>query len=144
MVAKSYQSLPLEGEPFIENGKAYILVRQSSKTTKKVRWYTEKEYAKLYPTVSVASSSSQKKVLGFEKGYITIFPKVSMEDPFFNQNKEFRYCRYWGWYCVSTEEYPEIPSNVIAKRLPWEIVGSNETLLPQSEIQKNLKENHYV
>lgn len=144
MVAKSYQSLPLEGEPFVENGKSYVLVRQNNKTTKKVRWYTDKEYAKMYPTETVISRSSQRKALGFNKGYITVFPKASAEDPFFNRNPEFRLCVHWGWYCVSTENYPNLPEGIEGKRLPWELVGTGETLLPPEMIKKNLKENGYV
>lgn len=144
MVAKSYQSLPLQGEPFIENGKTYIFVIQNNKTTKKVRWYTDKEYAKLYPNEIASSAPSQRLILGFKEGYITIFPNASAEEPFFNLNPQFRWCRFWGWYCVSTENYPTLPAPFIAKRLPWELVGSNETLLPPETIKKNLKDNGYV
>lgn len=144
MVAKSYQSLALEGEPFIENGKSYILVRLNSKSTKKVRWYTDKEYSKLYPNETVSSRSSQRKALGFQEGYITVFPKAAADDPFFNRNPEFRLCKFWGWYCVSTEKYPAVPAGKEGKRLPWELVGSGETLLPPETIKKNLKENGYV
>lgn len=144
MVAKSYQSLPLQGEPFIENGKAYVFVIQNNKTTKKVRWYSDKEYAKMYPNEIASFAPSQRLILGFKEGYITIFPKASAEDPFFNLNPQFRYCRFWGWYCVSTENYPTPPTGKEGKRLPWELVGLGETLLPPETIKKNLKENGYV
>ena len=77
MVAKSFQSMKQLGEPFCEKGKMYVKVQnEKSGTVRKVRWYTEAEYAKMYGEKVEAPakvSSVQKQVLGFEKGYVTIF-----------------------------------------------------------------------
>jgi hypothetical protein len=54
MVAKSYQKLIQIGEPFVSNGRQYVKVQTNKNTTKTVRWYTEAEYARMYPNDNVA------------------------------------------------------------------------------------------
>jgi hypothetical protein len=49
MVAKSYQGLKELSEPFEKNGKMYITIETKSGLSKMVRWYSEREYAKMYP-----------------------------------------------------------------------------------------------
>ena len=49
MVAKSYQTLEIVQEPFSENGRLYVKVKTKKGTIKKVRWYSEAEYARMYP-----------------------------------------------------------------------------------------------
>lgn len=97
---------------------------------KTVRWYNEKEYAKAFPSKEPAAArstvaSSQKTALGFTEGYITIFKgDVAAHNDWFQERKECRYTRLWGWYVISTEQVPEdLPNGVTAVRLPWESVG---------------------
>lgn len=83
-VAKSYQALTQIGEPYELNGKMYVKV-QAKSGAKQVRWYTDREYAKMYPEDKSVLTSfgedkkkspywrSQKDVLGFEEGFIWIF-----------------------------------------------------------------------
>ena len=52
MVAKTFQgeNYELRGEPFSEGKKSYIIVyNKKTKKERKVRWYSEVEYAVLYP-----------------------------------------------------------------------------------------------
>ena len=49
MVAKSFQSLRQIGEPYTKNGRQYVKVEKKSGGEREVRWYTEAEYAKMYP-----------------------------------------------------------------------------------------------
>ena len=50
MVAKSYQGLEILCEPYeLAKGRLYVKVRTKSGANKEVRWYTEAEYAKMYP-----------------------------------------------------------------------------------------------
>ena len=46
-VAKTYESLEMQGEPFKENGRMYVNV-MTSKGLKKVRWYSDNEYQRMY------------------------------------------------------------------------------------------------
>jgi hypothetical protein len=140
MVAKTYQNLPTVGDVYTQNGRKYIQVRTTNGTLKKVRWYSEKEYAKMYPESAAkalaATMKPLKDVLGFEKGYITIFTGNTYEDKEYFKNNAARYHRIWGWYFVSTDELPtDIPSDVFPVRLPWELVGKEDgNLRPESEI----------
>lgn len=132
MVAKSYQELEQVGDIFVSAGKQYVNVRLKSGKIKSVRWYSDKEYAKMYPEekkTAVDRSSDpyykpQKEALGFTKGYITIFKGDTYAAlPWFQQSIA-RYATPWGWYIISTEEVPaDLPSGIEAVRLPWESVG---------------------
>ena len=143
MVAKSYQALEVVGDVYTSSGRQYVQVRTKNGTLKQVRWYTEKEYAKMYPD-DVKSTShegdpyfkTQKEVLGFEKGYITIFKGNTFEDKEYFKLSSSRYARWWGWYFMSTEELPDdIPSDVEPVRLDWELVGNEDgTLKPENVV----------
>ena len=144
MVAPSYQSLPQIGEVFVSNKKSYIQVQMKNGNVKTVRWYDEKEYAKAFPAKepAVASStvaSSQKTALGFDKEYITIFKGDT--HPYlewFQERKECRYTRLWGWYVVSTEQVPiDLPAGITTVRLPWDDVGQASGILkPETAVKQ--------
>ena len=142
MVAKSYQNLEIIGEPFSSKGRLYVQVKTKSGVLKTVRWYSEKEYMKMYPNDTIEDTEkfkrikTQKETLGFEKGYITIFKGNTYEDKEYFQMSTARYSRLWGWYFISTDELPkDIPEDVIPITLPWEMVGnSNEELKTESEV----------
>lgn len=138
MVAKSFQSMTQIGESYTVNGKEYVQVRnEKTGTIRQVRWYTQKEYEKLYPESKEnpsQSSSSQKQLLGFQKGYITIFSgDVDSNETWFRRSIA-RYCRHWGWYIISTEEVPkDLPSSVKPVVLPWDLVGDSTGKLKSEE-----------
>ena len=143
MVAKSYQTLATVGEVYTSKGRQYIQVRTKNGTLKQVRWYTDKEYAKMYPdevsSVSKAGDpyfKTQKEVLGFDKGYITIFKGNTFEDKEYFKSNSARYTRLWGWYFVSTEDLPDdIPDDVEPVRLDWSLVGNEDgTLKPENAV----------
>ena len=138
MVAKSYQSLEVVGDVYTSKGRQYIQVRTKSGTIKAVRWYTEKEYAKMYPDEEpkMKETKSQKEVLGFTNGYITIFKGDTFNNQDYFRMSSARYARTWGWYFISTEPIPEdIPEGVEAVRLPWDIIGKEDgTLKSDTEI----------
>ena len=138
MVAKSFQNLKIEGEPYSVNGRMYVNVRTASNGLRKVRWYSDKEYARMYPDEVMPTKrwKTQKEVLGFDKGYITIFTGNTYEDKEYFKNNSARYTRLWGWYFISTEELPDdIPDDVEPIRLPWELVGNEDgTLKPDDQV----------
>ena len=51
-VAKTYAKCEIEGEVFIENKRAYVNVK-TAKGLKKVRWYSDAEYKRMYPDVII-------------------------------------------------------------------------------------------
>lgn len=147
MVAKSFQSLKIADEPFNENGRPYVHVITKTGSLRKVRWYSENEYYKMYPEDRNSAADPyykpQKEVLGFNKGYITIFKgnNISEEREYFRNNSA-RYAKWWGWYFVSTEELPDdIPDDVTPIKLNWELVGNEDGSLKSSEEVRAAVEN---
>lgn len=141
MVAKSYQSMKQLGEPFSEKGKMYVNVQnEKTGTVRKVRWYTEEEYAKMYNEKpnKPKEFKSQKQVLGFENGYITIFKGDTYANLEWFQRSIARYCKWWGWYIVSTEAVPfDLPVGIEPVELKWELVGEEEGMLkPDVEVKR--------
>lgn len=141
MVAKSFQSMKQLCEPFMENGRMYVNVKnEKTGSVRKVRWYTEAEYAKMYGEKVESTPSGfkcQKKILGFEKGYITIFKGDIDANLEWFQRSIARYCRWWGWYIVSTEEIPfDLPCGLEPIKLEWEQVGEPEGMLKPSDVIK--------
>ena len=150
-VAKSYQALTQIGEPYELNGKMYVKV-QAKSGAKQVRWYTDREYAKMYPEDKSVLTSfgedkkkspywrSQKDVLGFEEGFIWIFKGDTYAhiDWFRSKGYYFAYRKWFGWTLGSTKEIPEdLPADLIPVKLPWELVGKDdEVLKSDSEVEK--------
>lgn len=144
MVAKSYASLEQIGEPYSSNNRQYIKVRLANGTVKAVRWYTEREYQKMYPDEPIKITYNQKEALGFSKGYITIFKGNTYEDRDWFKSSSARYSRFWGWYFVSEENLPEsLPEDVTPIRLMWEKVSVNDQLLPEDQIKKIIEDLVY-
>lgn len=141
MVAKSFQNMKQLGEPFNEKGKMYVNVQnEKSGTVRKVRWYTEAEYAKMYGEKVDAPAKvfkTQKQVLGFENGYVTIFKGDTYANLEWFQRSIARYCKWWGWYIISTEAVPvDLPCGLEPVQLPWDLVGDETgTLISDNEVK---------
>jgi hypothetical protein len=140
MVAKSYQSLQMVGEPFTQNGRQYIKVITKSGTEKTVRWYTDDEYYQMYPeeTPKTKKTKSLKEVLGFEKGYITLFKGEYDDDSEFLHSPSVQYNRLFGWFCPSHCKYPDnIPDDVTLILLNWDdIAVDDDTLLAEQTVRR--------
>ncbi len=137
-VAKSYTGLPVVEGPYQANGRMYCKIRQQNGTLKQVRWYSDAEYNRMYPEEKVAVAaapvrSTQREALGFQKGYITIFKGDTYGNLEWFKRSIARYCKWWGWYIVSTDEVPaNLPTSVSPVQLPWALVGKEDgTLLPE-------------
>ena len=146
MVAKSYQSMTQVGEPYESAGKMYVQVKnEKTGNIRQVRWYTEAEYAKMYGEKvekSPKEFKSQKQVLGFEKGYITIFKGDTYANLEWFQKSIARYCKWWGWYIVSTEALPiDLPVGIEPIELKWEMVGEEEGMLKPDHLVKQAVES---
>lgn len=141
MVAKSYQGLEQIGEPYTLNNRKYVKVRTKSGTLKQVRFYTEKEYLKMYPGEKIETEDKiirlkqQKEVLGFgDEGFITIFKGNTYEDKEYFKESKARYTRMWGWYFISTDVIPDdLPEDIEPIRLPWDLVGNEDGTLKNED-----------
>lgn len=146
LVAKSYQGLEQICEPYTVNGRMYVKVRTKSGTEKQVRAYSEKEFAKLYPTATVAGAQkSLKEVLGFAKGYITIFAGETYAALEWFRYSPARFHKLFGWYFTSTEELPQdVPSCIEPKQLLWaKVAKDGNTLLPDAAVLAAVNELIY-
>lgn len=140
LVAKSYEELPVVEEEYTKNGRTYCKVLTKKGVAKEVRTYTQEEWNKAYGTITPKTSAvvcDQKHLLGFDKGYITIFKGAVAANELFFEKSCARFHSAWGWYIVSTEEVPTLPSGVYAKQLPWEMVAANDKMIkPIEEVKK--------
>lgn len=140
MVAKSYQSFEIVSDVYTVNGRKYVKVRNGKGSVQQVRWYTDKEYARMYGTKAVDSTKdpywkSQKEVLGFKEGYITIFKGDTFSVKEELKSAGARYTRFWGWGIPGGSEVPEI-EGIEPVRLDWSVVGKeDETLKSDEEVQ---------
>lgn len=102
----------------------------------------------MYPEVKVDRTKdpyykSQKMVLGFDKGYITIFKGVTPEnEEWFEQKKECRFAKWWGWYVPSTIAVPvDYPEGIQEVKLTWEPMGNEEEWLKdEATVKKHVRD----
>lgn len=161
MVAKSFQNMEMLSEPYEKSGKMYIKVRNpKTGTERQVRWYTEKEYNKMYPDSAASQISEtkdsfywspatetyhnndpywkpQKDVLGFTNGYITIFIGNTFNYKEYLKSIGCKYTKFWGWGLSSELELPtDFPEELKPAKLEWSKVGNEETgkLLPEAQV----------
>lgn len=144
-VAKSYAGLEILCEPYtLDKGRQYVKVRTKSGASKQVRWYSDKEYAKMYPAETRSTEPAPeiirplKEVLGFKEGYITIFKGDTYNYLEWFRRSTARFARYWGWYFVSDEPMPaEYPYELEPVHLKWEDVSTPDgnALLPEDRVK---------
>ena len=145
-VAKSYQELEIVGDVFVSSGRQYVNVKLRSGKLKTVRWYSDYEYAKMYPTAEKVSeikhTKTQKEVLGFTEGYITIFKGETYPHKEWFREHGCHYGKSWGWAFKSTDELPsDLPEGVEPVRLDWDLVGNEDGWLKPDHVVKEAVEN---
>lgn len=120
----------------------YIKVRTKSGAAKQVRYYTEAEYNKMYKIAATAKTPAAarydaKSALGFSEGPITIFRGDTYSHLEWFQQSCARYCKWWGWYVVSTDEVPaDLPEDVEPIKLEWAQVSADGiNLNPETAIK---------
>lgn len=139
-VAKTYQSMEIQGEPYQENKRWYVNVL-STKGIKKVRWYSDTEYARMYPEEKKdLMDFNARHAFGFdEKGYITIYkgdPKV-VEEWAENDRTNIWYNLIFGYYTPSKFPTPEVLNGIEPIQLKWEQVQNYEDRMkPHEEVAK--------
>ena len=133
MVAKSFQSFEILGEPYEENERMYIKVRNpATGNIRQARWYTAMEYLAQYPEdVELVRKQDkyykpQKDVLGFSVGFIYIFNSdITEEHEWFLKNCR-RFTRHWGWYFSGDTELPaDLPEEAKVFKLRWNDIGND-------------------
>lgn len=143
MVAKSYQSMEIVSDVYEVSGRTYVRVRDNKGAERQVRWYNDKEYAKMYGTpTSDPYYKTQEELFGFKPtGYIHIFKgdTFAVKDTL-KALEGARYTRLWGWGVPGEVDIPEIPG-VEELHLEWNAVGNIDGSLKADEEVENVVNN---
>lgn len=134
-VAKSFVDFPIVKEPYSKSGKMYVDVKNpKTGTVRTVRWYSDREYARMYPQSTPAANSnwSQKNALGFIDGFIYIFKAKNRTklDEEYMRKSPMRFATLWGWYLPSNACIPlDLPDNVLISKLYWKDIADGDLVL---------------
>lgn len=135
-VAKTYEKYPLDGEPFEENKRQYVYVI-APKGKKKVRWYSDAEYKRMYPDAVIPSSFNARQAFGFGKvGYITIFK--GDEDTVRDWARASWPPKAWyntlfDFYTPGGRPLENLPSTITPIQIKWSDIAANDTQLKSDE-----------
>lgn len=127
MVAPSFEAFDKISEPFYENGKYFIKVRNpktKTKTERKVRWYSDAEYAKAYGNKLSSNHTdgfdNLKQARGFNNGPILVIRGHKTKDEEWLRRSGARYSVGIGWHIASTDALPaDAPAHFKYLLLSW-------------------------
>ena len=139
-VAKTYAKMELSGEPFKENGRMYVYVI-APKGQKKVRWYTDAEYRKMYPDAAAnydIMDFNARHAFGFEEtGYITLYKGSNVEGWADENHTNIRYNCTFGFYTPGRLDTPHLIEGIEPIRLMWEeVMDHDDRMKPHEEVKK--------
>lgn len=145
--AKTYINWPIVGDTFEENGRMYVkVINPKTNKEKVVRWYSDREYSKMYNEPYVIHFNA-REAFGFcDEGYITLFSgdKKVIQDYFVSHPRVARYNTLFQWFIpsemsVPTEELQEL--DIMPVTLPWSVIaGEGNMTRPYDEVQKIIEE----
>ena len=139
-VAKTYEKMAFVGEPFQENGKMYVNV-QAPKGIKKVRWYSDAEYHRMYPNAVVENdimNFDARHAFGFDKtGFIIIYKGQKVEEWAENDRTNIWFNLTFGYFTPGNLVYPKLIDGIIPIKLTWEeVAAESNKMKPHEEVQK--------
>jgi hypothetical protein len=124
-------------EPFKENGKMYVYIRAKN-GTKKVRWYSEAEYNRMYPDIVAKKdimNFNARHAFGFgEKGYILLYKGKNVEEWAENDRTNIWFNLTFGYYTPSKFPPPKVLNGVEAVKLTWEEVMDHDDRMKPHEV----------
>ena len=146
-VAKTYAKMEIRGEPFMENKRMYVNV-VSPKGLKKVRWYSDAEYRRMYPGEVIENECSimdfnARHAFGFGKlGYITVYRgnEVELREFAENHHESFRYNLTFGYYTPSHIPVCTLPVGITPIVLKWEQVMNHDDRMKSHEVVRKIVE----
>lgn len=139
-VAKTYEKMVLIGEPFQENGKMYVNV-QAPKGIKKVRWYSDAEYRRMYPNAVIENDIMDFDAchaFGFDRtGFIFIYKGKNVEEWAENDRTNIWFNLTFGYFTPGNLVYPKLNEDIIPIKLMWtEVAAEGNKMKPHEEVQK--------
>ena len=153
-VAKTYANMEISGDPFMENKRMYVNVK-TKKGLKKVRWYSDAEYRRMYPNeieVHDTMNFNAKHVFGFEEtGYITVYKGMHADEWANKDRTNLRFNLTFGYYTPGRLELPHLNEGIEPIRIMWEeVMDHDDRMKPHAEVQKivaaklgTLSKSHY-
>ena len=136
-VAKTYAHMEIQGEPFSENKRMYVNVL-APKGIKKVRWYSDAEYARMYPNeVKDEPEFNAYRAFGFnDSNYITLYKGRNVEEWAENDRHNIWNNLIFGYYTPGRLELPNLSNDIEAIQLKWEqVAAKGNTMKPAEEVQ---------
>lgn len=139
-VAKTYEKMPVQGEPFKENGRMYVNIL-APKGLKKVRWYSDVEYRKMYPEAIIkydVMDFNAKHAFGFEEtGYITLYKGRNVEEWANEDRTNIYYNCSFGFYTPGRLDTPHLIAGIEPIKLMWEeVAAEGNKMKPHEEVTK--------
>lgn len=134
-LAPSFAEFERLSEPFYENGKYYMTVRNpKTGTERKVRWYSDAEYAKAYGKKLSTDDGFDglKHARGFDNGPILVIRGNRADDEDWLRASIARYAVGIGWYIVSTDTLPEDAP----KHFKYLLLGWKEAIIDERHMKK--------
>jgi hypothetical protein len=137
-VAKTYAHMEIQGEPFSENKRMYVNVL-APKGIKKVRWYSDAEYARMYPNeVKDEPEFNAYRAFGFnDSDYITLYKGRNVEEWAENDRHNIWNNLIFNYYTPGRLELPNLTDGIEAVQLKWEqVAAKGNTMKSTEEVQK--------
>ena len=141
-VAKTYEHMEIQGEPFKENGRMYVNVL-TQKGLKKVRWYSDAEYQRMYPESEVKENDimdfNARSAFGFgDLGYITLYKgsEANMEEFVESHHEFFRHNLTFGYYTPSRISTSGLPNTLVPVQLTWDEVKDHDDRMKPHDVVK--------
>lgn len=137
-VAKTYAHMEIQGDPFSENKRMYVNVL-APKGIKKVRWYSDAEYARMYPNeVKDEPEFNAYRAFGFnDSDYITLYKGRNVEEWAENDRHNIWNNLVFGYYTPGRLELPNLTEGIEIVQLRWEqVAAKGNTMKPAEEVQK--------
>lgn len=139
-VAKTYAKYPIEGNIFKESGRNYVNVK-TAKGLKKVRWYSDAEYKRMYPNEIVERDIMDfdaRSAFGFdEEGYITLYKGHNVEEWAENDRRNIRYNLTFLYYTPGGMTLPKLDEGIEPIQLDWkDVAAKGNRMKPHEEVRK--------
>lgn len=139
-VAKTYEKMMLVGDPFQENGRMYVNI-QAQKGIKKVRWYSDAEYRRMYPAAIIKDTTMDfdaRHAFGFgDEGYITLYKGKNIEEWAEHDRHNIYYNLTFLYYTPGRLVLPRLNSDITPIKLTWdEVKAYDNRMKTHEEVRK--------
>ena len=139
-VAKTYAKMEINGVPFEENGRMYVNVF-APKGLKKVRWYSDTEYKRMYPDdfgIENPFTFNARDAFGFgADGFITIYKGKNVKEWAENDRTNIWYNLTFGYYTPGRLDAPHLIDGIEPIKLKWEeVAAKGNTMKSHDEVRQ--------